>query len=127
MCGAAPAQAGQTAGAGAIKPRQIAGDLTKKNDTKGGDPPREVKEAWKQTLLPEDVILKSIIPCILTRFKSSSDKLVPPAAAQNPVIKSADGSPPNENDGESDYDDEVDEDKWLCNGSQAFEGGCKSG
>ena len=86
-------------------------------------------ENWRDVPLEDEILIKTIHAFILKKFRSSTE--VFPKATDGRQIKSqddkADGKNKigdlNEDDEEESYEDE---NKWLCDGSNKFIGGCKS-
>ena len=73
-------------------------------------------------LLDKDVLVKSVHPYVLTRFKSGED-----GAAPKPKSEGAEKAVDKEmDDGEDSYYEEEDG-RWLCDGTRIFKCGCKSG
>ena len=108
MCGGATETPG---GAQKNKIRTITTDISTPKD------PREVnkQESWRKNVLAEEVLVKSMHPHVLKKFKSNES--VSPNTLS--IEKKYDS-----------YGEEVDENKWLCNGadpSLGFKDGCKSG
>ena len=73
-------------------------------------------------LLDKDVLVKSVHPFVLTRFKSGEEGAAPKPKSEGDN-KAADAPV---DDGEDSYYEEEDG-RWLCDGSRIFKCGCKSG
>ena len=124
MCGSAPGttQAIVNGAPTSMKSRTITTEIP----TPGAPRAPAAVETWRKFVLSDEVLVKSVHPHILKKFRSAHDELARSARSEK-KIKSAGGAPAGEDDS---YDEEEDNGRWLCNGSEpnrGFKGGCKSG
>ncbi len=84
-------------------------------------------QPWRALLLDKEVLVKSVHPHVLIRFKTGEEETPRPKSEDNSCVKSIEEKPAQAADDDDDEYYEEDDGRWLCNGTQLFRDGCKSG
>ena len=123
VCGAAPNVDKNTAGqASASKPTSLP-PVTSMNKLSPRAKASDDDESWRTILLSDVVLVKSIHPHPLEKFMSA-DGQIPDSARNQKSEASKVAAAGGDDDEDSYYEDDS---TWLCDGSQRFVSGCKSG
>ena len=92
---------------------------------KPDEAPGDKDAAWRHLLLSNDVLITSVHPHKLGKFRSGEEGHEAARPVKSAANEHADAEHAQEAD-EDEYDEE-DENKWQCNGVVCLKGGCKSG